>query len=246
MRKSETGYSPSSQPPGPRQRARNAARAPLLILLAGLPWLAPAHDGVIDEPIPTVSSKIPGPNDFPVAQTVGKQALAGESKTKVVATLVNQVYSNEAQQKYLLLDIKTPLPNPRIGLPDKATAATRSLRVSFFRDGAASAYAECSTEPRSLSSGKAIYSLGLKWNAAHTLMRWGRCDDPATPGADSLFPVPISGDTAVVTGPDGTVLARFSPPPARDVAKPAKSKRKPRPAIAKLMEGGGYQIKSSR
>ncbi len=216
-------------------------------LLAGLPLLAAAHEGVTHDPVQMpVDAKPPGPKDFPVVQSIGKQTVAGANKTKVVATLVNQAYSNGARQKYLLVDVKVRIPNPAIGLADKAAAQSSRVLLRFLHDGEASAYAECQTELRGLASGTATYSLGLKWNAAHTLMRWGRCDNPHSPGADSLFPSLPLGDTALVVGPNEAILARFSPPIARNLAMPAKNKKKPRPATARLLEGGSYKIKKTR
>lgn len=196
---------------------------------------------------PSVSSNdpVPGPSDRLVAN-VGDTKSGGGNGTKIKAVLVNQRYSNNAQQRYLLVDASVRLPAPALGIADRTQAQTARPVLRFFHAGQTQAYAECVLEPRRPSRKQAIYSLGLKANSVHTLLRWGRCDDPKSPGFDSIFPLVTSGDAAQLVGTDGTVVATFVPPIAQDIPMPTQPRRKPQPAVAKLLDGGFYRVEVLR
>jgi hypothetical protein len=192
---------------------------------------------------PSPTDPVPGPSDRPVANLVNKRSATGANGIRIKAEVVNQRYANGAQQKYLLVDATVRLPAPALGITGKAAARTAPFVLRFFRFGAAEAYAECTLEPRKITGAAAVYSLGLKANAAHTLLRFGHCDQPGVPGFDSVFPMTWAGDTARLEGPGGTVIAEFAPPLVEDVPLPGRNRKKPQPATAKLLEGGTYRIR---
>jgi hypothetical protein len=186
---------------------------------------------------------VPGASDRLVANDIRSQTVTGADRTRVKAQLLTQRYSNKAQQRYLLVDATVRLPARSLGITGKADARNASLVLRYFRFGATEAYAECTLEPRQVSGSLATYSLGLKANAVNTLLRWGVCDDPQSPGFDSVFPLAIEGDTARLEVPGGAVIAQFAPMIAYELAMPSKLKKQPQPAVAKLLEGGSYKIK---
>jgi hypothetical protein len=184
---------------------------------------------------------VPGSSDKPLANAISRQAATGAGGARIKAEVVNQVYANGAQQRYVLVDATLRLPAP--GIANKAAAQGARLTLRYFRSGAATAYAECTLELRKVAAKSAVYSLGLKSNAAQTLLRWGHCDDLGSPGFDSILPLTTTGDTARLIAPDGSVIAEFNPPAVVDVPIPDQPKKRPKPATAKLLEGGSYKIK---
>lgn len=202
---------------------------------------ATGHFDCPPPPPPPPTDPVPGSSDKLYLNAISKQAATGTNGTKVKAEVVNQVYSNNAKQWYMLVDATLRLPAP--GIANKAEAQAAHLTLRYFRFEKDSAYAECTLEPRKVAAKSAVFSVGLKANAAHTLLRWGRCDDLATPGFDSFLPPAATGDVARLIGPDGTVLAEFNPPQVVEVPIPDKPKKRAQPATAKLLEGGGYKVK---
>jgi hypothetical protein len=196
---------------------------------------------VTDLPPPT--DPVPGPGDKPVGNTLSRVALTGTGGTKIKAEVVSQRYSNNARQWYSLVDVSVRLPATALGIANKAQAQTKTLSLRYFHPGQDQPYAECALEPRSVSASTAIYSLGLKANAAHTLLRWGHCDDALTAGFDAVLPLSVANDRAVLLGPDGQSIAEFAPPLVVDVPQPSKPKKLPQPATARLLEGAAYKIK---
>ncbi|MGZ8242583.1 hypothetical protein [Methylomagnum sp.] len=190
------------------------------------------------------ADRAPGAGDKLVGNVPSRKTAAGAGKIKIKAELVNQRYSNGARQYYLLVDVAVPLPATALGLSDKAQAQDARPVLRYYHADQSTPYAECFLEPRSVKAASAVYSLGMKANAAHTLLRWGHCDDAKSAGFDSIFPKAISGDKAVLVGADGKPLAEFEAPIVVDVPLPDKLKKLAQPATAKLLEASAaYKIK---
>jgi hypothetical protein len=247
----QAGFGTKLTPAGKKGRgmARLVAKGALALLL---PWAgsALAHcdppEGHFDCPAvtpPAPTDPVPGGADRLVANALGVQSVAGVQGTKIRAQLLTQRYSNQAQQRYLLVDATVRLPAPALGIASKAAAQAARLTLRYFHFGASEAYAECTLEPRQVAGSSATYSLGLKANAVNTLLRWGRCDNPRSPGFDSVFPLVVAGDMARLEGPSGKAIAEFEPPIAADLPMPTRLKKQPRPSLARLMEGGAYKIR---
>lgn len=228
----------------------------ILVLTLGLlePGLVLAHcdpaAGHFDcGPAPAVTAsddaanRVPGPKDGLLANVTGRVRVVGANASRVRGELVNQLYTNQAVQRYLLLDVMVRLPYRAIGLRRKVDTTSVDLRVGYYRAGASAPYAICTLKPRLFTGRWVTYSVALKADASQTLMRWGRCDDPTIPGTDSLFPLAQAGDIARLQGPDNVLIAEFSPPVAVTPGNPRDERPKPRPATARLMEGGSYRVR---
>lgn len=196
----------------------------------------------VNEP-PPPTDPVPGTGDKLVGNTLSRTALTGAGGAKIKAEVASQRYSNNARQWYSLVDVSVRLPAAVLGIANKAQAKTKALSLRYFHQDQSQPYAECALEPRLVGGSTVVYSLGLKSNAAHTLLRWGRCDDARLAGFDAVFPLSAVNDRAVLLGPDGQSIAEFAPPLVVDAPMPDKPKKLPQPAIAKLLEGAAYKIK---
>lgn len=192
-------------------------------------------------PEPTPASPVPGSSDRLLVNAISREVGVGPGGARVRAEVVNQVYSNNAQQRYLLVEATVRF--PVAGIANRTQAQASRLALRYFRLDKADAYAECTLEPRRVTARSAVYAVGIKSNAAQTLLRWGHCDDLQSPGFDSILPLSTAGDLVKLVGPDGSVIAEFNAPAAVDVPMPAKPKRRPQPATARLLEGGTYRVK---
>ncbi|MBS1214765.1 MAG: hypothetical protein H6R26_3382 [Proteobacteria bacterium] len=201
--------------------------------------------GAHPTPTPSASPKPLSPGAKLLKNVVSTRKFTGASGYKIngKSELVNQVYSDETQRKYLLTDIKVRLPNARLGLKTKADAANAKFMLRYAHDGEASPYAECTLDLRKASKRQAIYSLGMKNTSVDTLVRWGSCDNPQSPGFDQTFPFSQLRDTVTLVDAKGNTLAQFAPPVSLDVPVPGKKKKQASPAAARLMEKGAYHVK---
>jgi hypothetical protein len=207
---------------------------------------AEGHFDCAPPTLPTPSDPVPGPSDKLTGNQLSRQSATGTDGIKIKAEVANQIYSNNARQQYLLIDAAVKLPAPALGIASKQEAQDARLVLSFFHEGQATAYAECELAPRLVKRRKAAYSLGIKNNAAHVLLRWGHCDDPRSPGFDSVFPVAVGSDKASLALPDGTVVAEFAPPIVVDAQESDRPRKLRQPATARRLEGNAYKIKQQR
>lgn len=227
-------------------RAVGAGVVAALLWAGGVSAHCDPGDGHFECPAPEPTApteSVPGPGDKLVGNTPSRAALTGAGGAKIKAEVASQRYSNNARQWYSLVDVSVRLPATALGIANKTQAQTKTLSLRYFHQDQSQPYAVCALEPRSVGGSTAIYSLGLKSNAAHTLLRWGRCDDALAAGFDAVLPLSVANDRAVLVGPDGQSIAEFAPPLVVDVPPPAKPKKLPQPAIAKLLEGAAYKIK---
>lgn len=191
----------------------------------------------------TPSEPVPGPSDKLYANLSSKQSVSGPNGLKLKSEIVSQRYSNNARQWYFLMDVAVRLPARGLGISNRSEARAARPVVRYFHLNASQPFAECLLEPRTVVGRTAVYTLGLKANAAHTLLRWGQCDNAALPGHDAYFPPAIGSDKAVLVGADGQALLEFIPPVPVDASAPPKPKKLAQPAIARMLEGTAYRIK---
>jgi hypothetical protein len=228
---------------------RGAVSALSLAALVLAPLSAFAHcnptTGHFECPVPaasTPSDLVPGGRL--VTNVVSRKQQAGAGGARIKAELVNQRYENKARQRYLWVETALPLPAPGLGIASKAEAQAARLTLRLSHTSVADgAYAECTLEPTKVSARRATYSLGIKANAVAIMLRWGLCDDPQTPGFDSMFPMVAGGDSARLLAPNGAIIAEFAPPIAVDPPMPYQIKKQKAPATARLMEGGSYKTR---
>lgn len=144
--------------------------------------------------------------------------------------------NDQSRKQYLLTDIRVPIPSPALGIGSLADARKAQFTLSFSRTGEPASYADCSLELRNAGYRSVSYSSGLKSTGDVTLIRWGVCDDPHSPGHDSIFPGAQAGDLIVLKGPQGQTLWQSTIP----AGTPGPARK--RNTVLQMLEGMPYRV----
>jgi hypothetical protein len=237
---------PAGHKASPRTGSPNHPLYSLGCVVVGLVLLshavfAQSNDNV--RRVKSVEHKAASEGALLVRNLIAKRTFRGKEKLKGETWAVSQAYSDNSQSTYLLTDITLRIPSAHLGIQNQDDAKRAKFVISYTHPKEKTPYADCTLEARWMDETKVIYSYGLKDTGREPLMRWGNCDNPQSPGYDSVVPATKGRDKAALKDANGQIIARFTPVSARQsLSIPKNAKPKAKPAIAELMESAPYQI----
>ncbi len=153
-------------------------------------------------------------------------------------TSITQMFSDNTQKGYALVDVNIPIPNASLGISSTLMASNTKLLASISRQN--QPYLNCTLDARAVTAASAVFTLGVKTFNDETLVRWGVCDDPNQPGYESIFPAFQPGDIVRLSIQGGAVIGTFTFPAAPSNTSPRTASQNF--AVMKILENSAYKV----